>query len=163
MVIRYSVLLVSVVALLLIDPLIQDQFLGVSSSRWLFSGVLLTAVWATGRSRRRFFIGLALVVPTILMEWVLGLEPDSTVLQILNLAFSGLFISFVCASIMHALFLEDRVTRDTIAGGILVYLLLGILWWVAYLYADEPTNALGILSIRKCRHRIVNNTPIFSA
>ena len=129
-------LLVMLVALLVIDPLIKIQILGVSSSRILFSSVLLTAVWATGRSRRHLSIGLALVAPTLLLEWALFFWSSSIFLQMANLAFSGAFLVFVCSSIVRALFREEQVTRDTIAGGILVYLLLGVLWWVAYVAVE---------------------------
>jgi hypothetical protein len=61
-------------------------------------------------------------------------------LIVANFALSMLFLGFLVSVVLYTILAEARVTLDTILGGICVYLLLGVLWSVAYSFLEylEP-------------------------
>lgn len=134
--VRFAWLLATLVAALALPPLFHGVGLGIPSVRLGLAVVLAASLGLLGRHRRTFWIGLGLVLPTLALDWASLLLASwwiSLVASCGTIAFLGL----VVATIVDALLRAERVTADTILGGICVYLLLGLLWVSAYTLTEN--------------------------
>ena len=128
----YRWLLGALLALLLLEPVLAEDL----SVQWafdaIFVGTLVTAVWTIGRQRHAWpLVGLALLVPALAAKSSLYVWPSPTL--------AAVWLIFVLAFLIFAIvvFLSDvlgtsTVTQDTIAGAVCVYLLLALIWAMAF-------------------------------
>jgi len=128
---RFGSLLVSLVLVFTAGPFFTDEADGVSVISILYTIVMVVGAYAVSQNRRVFFTGVALAVPAVATEWISNFIV-TTPLVVANMFFAGLFILYVSGVVLHEVMDEDRVTVDTIAGGIAVYLLIGVGWVLAY-------------------------------
>ena len=133
---RFAWLLAALIAALALPPLLYGAELEIPSVRLGLAMVLVASLALLGRRRRNFWIGLALVVPTLILDWV-SLLLGSWALSLVASFGAISFLGLVIVSIVRALLRAERVTSDTILGGICVYLLLGLLWVSAYTLAEN--------------------------
>ena len=129
----FAVLLATLVATLLLEPFIDEQSLfGLARFRLFTSALLLAGIYAVSRRRRGVFaLGLAIALPALTVEAWLSLRPDRR-LVIANFGLTIAFLIFLSSALLYAILEQERVTLDTIFGGICVYLLLGVAWSLAY-------------------------------
>jgi hypothetical protein len=145
---RYRFLLGSLVVLLLAFPVMKQ--LGYTRF-WslVFLAQLLMSVYAVSEGRRSLMIALALVAPAIAANLSFFFL-ETTGSQIFWVLSVWLFLGYV-ASVVYksSVFGPGKITSDRIAGAISVYLLMGILWSVAYgLIAEiDPGAFSGVLSV----------------
>ncbi len=128
----YSGLLASFLVLMLVDSI--QQYLGTTG--WLIEvamvGVLIFAINTVTGDRQGgrvvLFFGLPAVIGALLVI-VLDLPAFFVALTLfLKLAFLIAVIAVILRNIMGS----DRVTADTLLGAVCVYVLLGIVWAIAY-------------------------------
>ncbi len=105
----------------------------------LFVGVLLSAVWAVCRTRTAVIIAMLLAVPAIILQG-LHLALDSDGVGIAWRLFAIAFLAYAIVAILRVVFTDQRVTYNTIAASLCVYLLLGLLWASVYVVMEliEP-------------------------
>jgi hypothetical protein len=129
----FAVLLVTLVVTMLVAPLFAREYLfGISRFRIFATAVLCAGIYALSRRRRAVFLaGLAIALPALAAEAWLHLHPTREVV-VLNFALTLAFLVFLGAALLHAILDQERVTLDTIFGGICVYLLLGVAWSLTY-------------------------------
>jgi len=72
-----------------------------------------------------------MAVPALVTEWISNFVV-TTPWIVANLLTSGLFIFYVACIVSYDVLQEDRVTADTLAGGITVYLLIAVGWVLGY-------------------------------
>jgi hypothetical protein len=128
---RFGTLLTSLIAVLLINPIIGRGTVGAAVVDVLFTAVMFAALVAILGRRRVFVLGLFLAVPAMGGRWayaIVGYEP----LVFAGLGMSALFLAYIAGAILDAILRETEVTIDTIAGSICVYLLLGVLFAEAF-------------------------------
>jgi hypothetical protein len=146
-------LLISLLLLLVVLPFFEAPLL----ADILFSLVLLLGVYANIPSRRVFAVCLLLAGLSV----AVGGAQYFIDAKVLRLIGSGLDIAFLTITggiILTAVLQARRVTVETVAGGICVYLLIGILWALVFtllLIASPGSFAGGGLSIQE-------GAPIFS-
>jgi len=129
---RFSALLVTLTAVFIVAPFMEDRTEGVSALSIPFTILLLVGLYVVSGGRRRvLYTGLVLMLPALVLEWLSNFVVGSS-LVFANLFFVGLFILYVAAVVFREVLSEQRVTLDTIFGGICIYLLLGIAWVMAY-------------------------------
>lgn len=134
---RFDVLLCALVLLLLWTPAVRllgplwPPVLSKITVTTLFCLVLLSAVFAVSQSRRSVLVALWMAVPGILL-YGLNLVIAWDVLLAASYAFSIAFLGYTIIVILRFLFVEQRVTSNTIFASVCVYLLLGVLWSMAY-------------------------------
>jgi hypothetical protein len=128
---RFSTLLATIVLILLSGPMIDSEDVGIPFSRILFSAILIAGIYVVSTRRAVFFTGLALALPALATEWIVQFHPHRALI-FANLVLTGLFLVYIAAVILHEILDEDRVTLDTIFGGVCVYVMLGIVWVVIY-------------------------------
>ena len=96
-----------------------------------FATVLLSAVFAVSRSRTTKITTLTLAIPTLAMQAINNLF-EAEAIAILTHGLAILFIGYTVTLLLVFLFTTRRITFDTISASLCVYLLLGVLWSIAY-------------------------------
>jgi len=133
---RHAVLLGSLVLLLVALPLVQITMGRSAGFSPMLALVIVAAVFVNSRQRGVFVaaivLGLAAVAGLGFAEWNewMGLRIAS---QLFGLALLGLTTLVMLNSLIHA----DQVSRDTIVGGICVYLLVGLCFAVTFIILSE--------------------------
>ena len=129
----FAVLLATLVATLLLSPFLgREHLFGVSRFRVFASAVLCAGIYALSRRRRLVFaLGLAVALPALAAEAAQHLQPGPP-LVVVSFALTLGFLAFLASALLHAILEQERVTLDTIFGGICVYLLLGVAWSLVY-------------------------------
>lgn len=142
---RYTTLLWSLIVLFAIYPL--ATYLGLSRFWSLFFvAELLFAVYSVTDGRRSLYIALLLVTPAILGEvsFFIFETRETHWFSVLSV---GIFLSYVVFVVYkQSVFSKGRITTDRTAGAISVYLLLGLLWSMAYgvVSATDPEAFKGL-------------------
>src|SRR5262245_19152752 len=104
----------------------------------LLSLVLLCAVIAVADHKRVFFIALLLAVPAIAGRWISHFRPDLVPPPVF-LSSALVLIIFVVASLLRFVLRAPSVNTDVLCASISAYLMLGIMWTIAYWLVDQLT------------------------
>ena len=130
---RFGYLLLSILLLFALNPILSGGPLRITVMQVLFTAIMLASVYAVRGERRLFLIGIALVLPAIIANWLtVGVEiPWLLVAARLLLA---LFLVLTTSVILYEIATETEVTADTIYGSACVYLLLGLIF--AFLFSS---------------------------
>jgi len=120
------------VLLLLTLLLIAVQPIGTAGggvlTRATMGAVLVACVAMVYPQRRLFVIGLALGIPAL---GILVLVPSST-LGTAGLALGIMTLGFVVIVLLQRIFRRPAVSLGSVSASLVVYLLLGIMWAMAY-------------------------------
>jgi hypothetical protein len=107
----------------------------------LLSLVLLSAVLAVADRKGVFFIALVLAIPAIAARWISYFRPDLVPPPVFLVAGLAL-IAFVVANLLRFVLRAPSVNVEVLCASISAYLMLGLLWTVAYwLVAQVTPNA----------------------
>jgi hypothetical protein len=107
----------------------------------LLSLVLLSAVLAVADRKSVFFIALLLAIPAIAGRWLNHFWPDLVPPPVFLIAGLAL-IAFVVANLLRFVLRAPSVNTEILCASISAYLMLGLLWTVAYwLVAQVTPNA----------------------
>ena len=93
--------------------------------------VLLTAVPAVGGRRRSFLTAGVLVAPAVLGTWMHHAQPD-TVPRSIGLVAAIVFALFVIFHLFAFILRAARVNSEVLCAAVSTYLMLGIVWAMAY-------------------------------
>lgn len=139
----YTGLLTILVLVIVISPVLEEIRFGSRTLEVLLAIVLLSAIRDIARDERRhlwiLFIGAVAVVSRIGSA---VLQPPPVWLFVVALGSTIGFFVIAAWSISQHVFRQQRVTADTIRGAICVYLLLGLIWTMAFIgvaYFDPST------------------------
>lgn len=128
---RFGALLAVLTLAFVATPFFSDEAEGITAISILYTALMIVGAYAVSQSRRVFWIGLLLAVPAVAAEWLSNFYVN-TPLVLANLVLAGVFVVYLSGVVLYEVLDEDRVTVDTLAGGISVYLLIGIGWVLAY-------------------------------
>ncbi len=118
----------ALVALILVYPF----FKGVLALNVLLTTVLLTALYAVGYGRQRWWVAVALGVPYILSLWFVVLGYSEEVVVLAGLGFGILFLGYTAGTILQHVMHRRQVDADLLYGAVASYLLIGIAWALLY-------------------------------
>ena len=104
----------------------------------LLSLVLLSGVVAVAARRRIFFIALVLLTPAIVFRWINYFWPHTVHPALFLTAGLGL-IGFVVANLLRFVLRAPSVDADVLCASISAYLMLGLMWTMAYWLVDQLT------------------------
>ena len=127
----FTVLLLALVALLFLPPLLGAASYGGLALNLLFTAVLLASVYVATQSRRHLALGLALGALALLSRW-LPYVADITIATTAADVVLIIFLIFVAWTVTAALARQREVDVDTVAGGITVYLLIGVVFAIGF-------------------------------
>ena len=128
-------LLIALILLLLFTPFIEDLKNGEIIEAVLMTLVLVSAVLAVGGRRRSLLVATVLVVPAVAGRWLHHGWPDRVPTGI-HLVAGLLFIAFVVSQLLAFILRAPRVDSEVLCAGISGFLLVGLLWTLAYVLVD---------------------------
>ena len=104
----------------------------------LFSLVLLAGVVAVADSKRVLVIAIVLAIPAIAGRWMNHFRPDLVPPGVF-LAAGLILIAFVVANLLRFVLRAPSVNADVLCASISAYLMLGLMWTLAYWLVDQLT------------------------
>ena len=144
---KFLWLLISLVLMFLIYPFFEGGGMESLILAILFTIILLAGVYAASQKKIHLAVGLLLAIPSFITDWLLILT-HKPVFYILSGVFSMAFFIFVIVVIMYSVMTAKEVTGEILLGAVNVYLLLGLVWSVAYsllYFIDYRSFSLGAL------------------
>ena len=128
---RFTYLLAFMFLTILMLPFLEETIYGPPVMLLLYSFMLISALYGVAETGWVLRMGVVLFAAAFVSHWwiILTLSPISVVAGILC---AIIFLCFIALSILTHVFGHERVTSDTIAGAICVFLLMGIIWMLAY-------------------------------
>ncbi|MCX6926801.1 MAG: potassium channel family protein [Verrucomicrobia bacterium] len=140
---RFSVrrFLVALVLLLFATPFVEHMRHGNLIEVTLATVVLGMGVLAVGGRRRTLILATVLVLPAVAGNWAHHFWPLIWPLEVV-IAARLAFLAFVMANLLGFILRAPKVTSEVLNAGISIYLLLGVIWSIAYtLVARVTPNA----------------------
>jgi voltage-gated potassium channel Kch len=130
---RFSVarFLAALVLLFVTAPFIEALPNGEWLDTVLATVVMCMGVVAVGARRRTLIVAIVLVLPAVVGKWVNHLWPGSFPLEA-GYAARLVFLAFLVACLLVFILRAPRVNSEVLCAGISVYLLIGLLWALAY-------------------------------
>ena len=143
---KFNHLLITLVLLVMIFPYGQSfsPRLSIPTLLFLISVVMALRIVSLKPKRYTFFVSVAVLayVLNLIDNWGLINEGSVPASQLLTALIYVVFLFTAVCSLIKKIFTAREVTADTIAGGISIYLLIGILWTIIYrifYYFDTST------------------------
>jgi Ion channel len=104
----------------------------------LFSLVLLAGVVAVAYRKRVLVIAIVLVIPAIAGRWINHFRPDLIPPAVFLVA-GLILIAFVVGNLLRFVLRAPSVTVEVLCASISAYLMLGLMWTLAYWLVDQLT------------------------
>ena len=120
---RFSFLLLVLLSLYIVVPFFDASFL----TDLVVSFLFFVALTAVAQSRRLFWPSLALVIVTVVLTWS-AFYSGNTHLAVFAKIMQIVFLLVISGAILDSVFKSKRITRETVAGSICVYLMMGTIW-----------------------------------
>ena len=131
-------LLIALGVLLIGAPFVEELEGGHLILSVLFSLVLIAAVFAVANRKRSLAVALVLAIPAITMRWINQLRPD-LVHPAAFLVCAFVLLAFVIGHLLHFILHAPVVNAEVLCASIAAYLMLGLMWTVAYWLVDQLT------------------------
>ena len=128
---RFTILLMSIMLLLVTQPMFSGHAFAQNFATAAISFVLLAALYAFRSTRGFFVIDLVPLVPSIGGRVALLFAP-SPIVEVVSAISSCLFLAVTVIALVSRLFIVRSVTLDTISAGICAYLLMAIAFAYAF-------------------------------
>jgi hypothetical protein len=153
---RFSVVyfLCALVLNMLLSPFV-DQFPGgFLLATVLMTLVFLSALLAIG-GRVRTMVGIMLVAPALLGEWLSYWQPD--LLSVVIRGSGVLFIGYVVLEFLRFIVRAPRVDFGVLCAAIATYLMLGLFWSFAYILVDRLVPDSFVFTVGPVSSHSMNN------
>lgn len=124
-------LLIALVLLFVLAPFLESLPHGRTIEGALMTLVLVSAGLAIGGRRRSLLLTAVLAAPAILAKWLHHFRPNLFP-ETAYYAAAILFLAFVIVNLLRFALTAPRVNTEVLCAGISAYLLLGLLWSLAY-------------------------------
>lgn len=131
-------LLIALALLFLAFPFVEEIKGGDLIISILLSLVLLAAVVAVSERKIVFFIALSLAIPAITARWISYFRPDLVPRPVFLIA-GLILISFVVVNLLRFILRAPSVNIEVLCASISAYLMLGLIWTLAYWLLDQFT------------------------
>ncbi len=131
---RFLVLLITLVLLLVIQPMVRGFSIRSPLFDVLYSLVMVAAILSLFEGRWLRWSVLILGVLALLGRWLAYLLASSSedIITLTDHFLEIIFLAFVAAMILRAIFMQGSISLDSIFGAICVYLLVGMAWGSLY-------------------------------
>ncbi len=131
-------LLIALVLFFIWAPFVEEIEGGELIVSALFSLVLLAGVVAVADSKRVLVIAIVLAIPAIAGRWMNHFRPDLVPPHVFLTA-GLILIAFVVANLLRFVLRAPSVNADVLCASISAYLMLGLMWTLAYWLVDQLT------------------------
>lgn len=131
--VRFSAaeLLIALVLLFMAAPFIEVLRWGRVIELLLTTLVLVSAVLAVGAQRRMLLVTTLLVLPVLVGKWGHHFRPD-LISPAASISCALVFIAFIIANLLRFVLRAQRVNGEVLCASVSAYLMLGLLWALAY-------------------------------
>lgn len=126
---------VSILGLILLSPLVEEQVYGELLVRVLFTITMATAVWAASGQRKTLIVAVGLGLPWLLFTWF-GSGVLGNSLEVVARLLFVVFNMFVFVVILCRVTKSGVVDLNIICGSLGLYLLLAVNWGVTYVIIE---------------------------
>jgi Ion channel len=136
---RFTYFLAFMLLLILVFPFLEESIYGPPVMQLLYSFLFISALYAVAQSRWAFRSGILLLAAGLVTHWWIILTL-STISVVAGIICAIIFFCFIALSLLFHVFGHERVSSDTIAGAICVFLLIGMIWTLVYqaIYFFDP-------------------------
>src|SRR6266403_509133 len=131
-------LLIALVLFFIWAPFVEEIEGGELIVSALFSLVLLSGVVAVANRKRVLVIAIVLAIPAIAGRWINHFRPDLIPPAVFLVA-GLILIAFVVANLLRFVFRAPSVNTEVLCASISAYLMLGLMWTMAYWLVDQLT------------------------
>jgi len=131
----FQYMLLGLIALLTMQPILQELY-EEPPGLWLqfaFDAVLVIGVWSLFETRRVFVTGIVLAALSITSTIASAVWPGPT-LEYVTMAILFVFCGISLVFAMRAVVQDQDIDLNRLMGAICVYLLLGVMWGIAYAF-----------------------------
>jgi len=131
-------LLIALALLFFLFPFVEEVKGGELIVSILFSLVLLAGVLAVADRKRVLLIALVLAVPSVGGRWINHFRPD-LVSPAVFLTAGLVLVAFVVVNLLRFIWRAPSVNVEVLCASISAYLMLGLMWTMAYWLVDQLT------------------------
>jgi len=131
-------LLIALALLFFFFPFVEEVKGGDLIVSLLLSLVLLSAVLAVSDRRSVLLIALVLAIPAIAGRWINHFRPD-LVHPAVFLTAALVLVAFVVVNLLRFVWRAPSVNIEVLCASISAYLMLGLMWTMAYWLVDQLT------------------------
>lgn len=128
--------LCAIVLMIVSFPFMDGLRYGIIIESTLFTLVMLSAVFDISNRRGKFVWAIVLSTPGVVGKWVNYWYPD-LVSPTLYYSACLLFLLFVIWDLLQFIFQSPQVDSEVMSAGVAVYLILGLLWALAYSLTNQ--------------------------
>jgi hypothetical protein len=132
-------LLIALGLLFTVVPLVEEIKGGELIVSILFSLVLISAVLAVAERKRVLVVAIVLAIPAIAGRWINHFRPHLAPPFVFLIAALVLII-FVVANLLRFILRAPSVNTEVLCASISAYLMLGLMWAMAYWLVDRLTS-----------------------
>jgi hypothetical protein len=119
-------------------PFVEDIKGGDLIVSLLLSLVLLSAVLAVADHKGVFYVALVLGIPAVVSRWISHFRPDLVPPPVFLVA-GLLLVAFVVVNLLRFVWRAPSVNIEVLCASISAYLMLGLMWTMAYWLVDQLT------------------------
>jgi ion channel len=131
-------LLIALALFFIWTPFVEEIEGGELIVSGLFSLVLLAGVIAVADRKRVLVIAIVLAIPAIAGRWISHFRPHLIPPAVFLVA-GLILIAFVAGNLLRFVFRSPSVNTEVLCASISAYLMLGLIWTMAYWLVDQLT------------------------
>jgi voltage-gated potassium channel len=131
-------LLIALALFFICAPFVEEIEGGEFIVSGLFSLVLVAGVVAVANRRRVLVIAIVLAIPAIAGRWINHFRPDLIPPAVFLVA-ALILIAFVVGNLLRFVLRATSVNTEVLCASISAYLMLGLMWTMAYWLVDQIT------------------------
>ena len=124
-------LLVLLLGLLVLSPLFEEFFKVRIFGELFFTAIFIYAAYSFSRSKALAAAAVSLALPAIASFWLKPFVTGQWV-EISGGLCGMAFIALIITALLRHIFLQQDVSADLIAGAIVAYLLIAVMWSLLY-------------------------------
>jgi len=153
-------LLVVLVVLFVSSPFLEYFKYGRSVDAALMTLVFILSVLAVAGSRRTLIVAVLLATPAVVARWGHHLWPELVQAEVF-LGAELVFLGFVAVNLLRFILRAPRVNSEVLCAGISGYLILGLLWVLAYMLVARAAPDSFTLTAGPADHRSMDGFTAF--
>ncbi len=147
---NFSYLLVALLLLIIGIPIVNDlELVSIRLSRVLGGSCLLAVgVWSLRGAGRLYSAGMVVAIVGIILS-VLSIAREDDILRVAALLAMFVFLLLATFNTLRQVAVGNDISLNRIVGAICVYLLLGVMWSIAYtvLEFSQPGSFKGLTEL----------------
>jgi hypothetical protein len=147
---NFSYLLAALLIFIIGVPIANDvDFISLRVARVLgITCLLAVGVWSLRGAGRLFFAGMFVVIAGIILN-VLSFARESDTLHFISIIVLFVFLLLATVNALRQVAVGNEISPNRIVGAICIYLLLGVMWSIAYSVVEflQPGSFKGLTEL----------------